>query len=134
MSSEPNESVVQLLELPEGRRVLTASALAREVLSGRGLRHAVGAEGSAPALVAHARRVVPAAAVLAGAERLVAEDAIDLERMVNRLSEAGYLRAPVVEDPGSFAVRGGILDVWPPQLDSPVRAELYGDLVLSLKT
>jgi transcription-repair coupling factor (superfamily II helicase) len=39
-----------------------------------------------------------------------------------------------VEDAGSFAVRGGIVDVWPPQLDSPVRAELYGDMVLSLKS
>jgi transcription-repair coupling factor (superfamily II helicase) len=71
--------------------------------------------------------------VVAGAERLVAEDAIDLDRLVARLSDAGYLRAPVVEDPGSFAVRGGILDVWPPQLETPLRAELYGDLVLSLK-
>ena len=49
------------------------------------------------------------------------------------LSEAGYLRVPVVEDPGGFAVRGALLDVWPPSTDSPVRVELYGDLVLSMK-
>lgn len=81
-----------------------------------------------------ARRVVPKARVIEGTERLVAEDAVDLDRVISRLSASGYLRAPVVEDPGSFAVRGGILDVWPPQLDAPVRAELYGDLVLSIKS
>jgi transcription-repair coupling factor (superfamily II helicase) len=79
------------------------------------------------------RRVVPASAVVGGAEHLVAEEAIDLDRVVGRLAAAGYLRTPVVEDPGCFAVRGGLLDVWPPQLEAPIRAELYGDLVLSLK-
>ncbi len=47
---------------------------------------------------------------------------------------AGYLRVPLVEDPGSFAVRGGIFDVWPSSADAPVRAELYGDLVMALRT
>ncbi len=84
----------------------------------------------APALV---RRVVPRHAVLAGAERLVAEDAIDFDRVVAHLDASGYSRTPVVEDPGAFAVRGGILDVWPSQLESPVRAELYGDLIVSLR-
>src|SRR4249920_2254380 len=54
MPPEPNESLIKLLELPEGRPVLTAGSLARAVLSGSGLSHAVGAEGSAPALVARA--------------------------------------------------------------------------------
>ncbi|HVW25757.1 MAG TPA: transcription-repair coupling factor [Polyangiaceae bacterium] len=223
MSAESDESLAKLLELPEGRPVLGAAGFARAALSHAGVTHAVGVEGSAPALVARAvaaaasrpvlyvtpdldsarraaddlvflwkqahgdataattllftpsetspyaevhperraamvrlatlfhlakrlpfqfvvapasalaRRVVPQNAVLAGAERIVAEDGIDLDGMVARLSAAGYLRAPIVEDPGSFAVRGGILDVWPPQLDAPVRAELYGDLVVSLK-
>src|SRR5262249_17005518 len=52
---------------------------------------------------------------------------------VKRLSEAGYLRVPVVEDPGSFAVRGALVDVWPPNMELPARVELYGDLVLSIK-
>lgn len=79
------------------------------------------------------RRVVPKSSLLEGTARLVAEDAVDLEKLVGRLSASGYLRAPVVEDPGCFAVRGGLLDVWPPGLDAPLRAELYGDLVLSLR-
>jgi transcription-repair coupling factor (superfamily II helicase) len=225
MDAASSGDIEGLLELPEGRRAVSASDFVREALGRSGTTHAVGAEGCAAALVASAvaragrpvlyvtpdlesarhaaddlvfvtrhfagvaaaeadastllftpsetspyaevhperrsamsrlatlfhlakrlpfryvvapasalaRRVVPASAVLGGAERLVTEDAIELERVVERLSLAGYLRAPLVEDPGSFAVRGGILDVWPPQLDSPVRAELYGDMVLSLK-
>jgi transcription-repair coupling factor (superfamily II helicase) len=112
---------------PERRAAMLRLAALFHLAKGHPFRFLV-----APA-AALARRVVPPGALVAGAERLVAEDAIDLDRMVARLSDAGYLRAPVVEDPGSFAVRGGILDVWPPQLETPVRAELYGDLVLSLK-
>jgi transcription-repair coupling factor (superfamily II helicase) len=63
----------------------------------------------------------------------VAEDELDRDALIARLSESGYLRVPVVEDPGSFAVRGALLDVWPPSTDTPLRIELYGDLVLSIK-
>ena len=47
------------------------------------------------------------------------------------LARGGYLRTPVVEDPGTFAVRGGVLDVFPPLYRFPVRIELFGDLVES---
>ena len=80
-----------------------------------------------------ARKVVPRAVLLEHALRVVAEEEIDRDALVKELSEAGYLRVPVVEDPGSFAVRGAIFDVWPPSAEAPVRIELYGDLVLSLK-
>lgn len=80
-----------------------------------------------------ARKVVPRAALGTRADRIVAEEALDRDALVVRLAESGYLRVPVVEDPGSFAVRGALLDVWPPNADEPVRVELYGDLVLSIK-
>jgi transcription-repair coupling factor (superfamily II helicase) len=79
------------------------------------------------------RRVVPRASVRARTERIVAEEELDREALVARLVEAGYLRVPVVEDPGSFAVRGALFDVWPPSAELPVRVELYGDLVLTIK-
>ena len=79
------------------------------------------------------RKVVPRAALAERADRIVAESEIDRDALVRSLSEAGYLRVPVVEDAGSFAVRGALLDVWPPSSDSPVRIELYGELVLSMK-
>ncbi len=80
-----------------------------------------------------ARKVVPRAVVRALGERIEAESELDRDRLVARLTEGGYVRVPVVEDPGSFAVRGAVLDVWPPSAELPARVELYGDLVLSIK-
>ncbi|HXX70336.1 MAG TPA: transcription-repair coupling factor [Polyangiaceae bacterium] len=81
-----------------------------------------------------ARRVVPRKELARRANKVVAESEIDRDALVRMLSEAGYLRVPIVEDPGTFAVRGSLIDVWPPSKESPVRVELYGELVLSLKT
>jgi transcription-repair coupling factor (superfamily II helicase) len=81
-----------------------------------------------------ARKVVPRKELAKRADRIVAEQELDRDVLVRSLSEAGYLRVPVVEDPGSFAVRGALLDVWPPSSELPVRVELYGELVISMKS
>ncbi|GAA5069479.1 transcription-repair coupling factor [Roseibacterium beibuensis] len=39
----------------------------------------------------------------------------------------GFVQAPTVTEPGDYAVRGGIIDVWPPGEDAPVRLDLFGD-------
>jgi transcription-repair coupling factor (superfamily II helicase) len=62
-----------------------------------------------------------------------AEGEFDVEKTALRLVQIGYLRVPVVEDPGTFAVRGGLVDVWPSGAPGPLRIELYGDLVLTLR-
>jgi len=80
-----------------------------------------------------ARKVVPRRQLARRADRIVVEEEMDRDRLVRSLSEAGYLRVPVVEDPGTFALRGALIDVWPPSCPSPVRVELYGELVLSLR-
>ena len=80
-----------------------------------------------------ARKLVPRAAVRAHTHRVVADADLDRDKLVRDLTESGYLRVPVVEDPGTFAVRGSLLDVWPPGMEEPVRVELYGDAVLSIK-
>ena len=79
------------------------------------------------------RRVVPRATIDARTEVVRAEEELDRGALIERLTEAGYLRVPVVEDPGTFAVRGALLDVWPPSSPTPVRIELYGELVLTMK-
>jgi transcription-repair coupling factor (superfamily II helicase) len=79
------------------------------------------------------RKVVPRASLRARTERVTAENELDRDALVARLIETGYLRVPVVEDPGSLAVRGALLDVWPPSAEEPLRIELYGDLVLTIK-
>lgn len=56
----------------------------------------------------------------------------DLASLTGRLVSAGYVRVSEVEGPGQFAVRGGILDVWSPQADRPVRCDLFDDEIDSM--
>ncbi|HEY6104850.1 MAG TPA: CarD family transcriptional regulator, partial [Anaeromyxobacteraceae bacterium] len=79
-----------------------------------------------------ARRVVPRRAFDQG-EILAAGVSLDREALARRLVELGYARVPLVEDPGTFAVRGGILDLWSPLDERPVRLEFFGDEVESLR-
>jgi transcription-repair coupling factor (superfamily II helicase) len=58
---------------------------------------------------------------------------LDLEDMLIRLVEGGYEREYTVEGWGKFAVRGGILDLFPSTAERPVRVELEGDTVESLR-
>ena len=58
---------------------------------------------------------------------------LDLEEFTAHLVDMGYERNYMVERRGEFAVRGGILDIFPPGADRPVRAELWGDEITSLR-
>jgi transcription-repair coupling factor (superfamily II helicase) len=49
------------------------------------------------------------------------------------LHEAGYAEDDPVTDPGEFSLRGGILDVYPPHMENPVRIEFFGDQIESLR-
>ncbi len=99
--------------------------------------HHVASGGGADFLIVTAaslaRKFVAPGVVRRHALRVEAEQELDRDAFIAGLARAGYLRVPVVEDPGSFAVRGGLIDLWPASLAEPVRVELYGDLVLSLK-
>lgn len=55
------------------------------------------------------------------------------EGLVRHLGETGYARTEMVELPGQFAVRGGIIDVFSPEAARPVRIELLGDTVESVR-
>lgn len=56
-------------------------------------------------------------------------DTVNESELEKKLIAAGYSRFDQVEGKSQFAVRGGILDVFPPYLDEPVRMELWGDTV-----
>src|SRR5271166_140545 len=58
---------------------------------------------------------------------------IDPERLIEHLRIVGYNQVDVVEMPGEFAHRGGLLDVYPPEVERPVRIEFFGDEVESLR-
>jgi transcription-repair coupling factor (superfamily II helicase) len=80
-----------------------------------------------------ARRVVPRAVFRLHLELLGKGVEVDRDALAARLVEMGWLRVPLVEDPGTFAVRGAVVDAWSPVEDRPVRIELFGDEVESLR-
>jgi len=59
---------------------------------------------------------------------------LGMASVVEWLELNGYQRASTVREPGEYAVRGGILDLYPPGLDLPVRFDYFGDSVESIKT
>jgi len=60
-------------------------------------------------------------------------ETIDTDAMVRHLNTVGYTATDVVEMPGQYALRGGILDVYSPEADRPVRVEFFGDEVESIR-
>ncbi len=56
------------------------------------------------------------------------------EVLVERLFSVGYVREEPISGPGQLSVRGGIVDVWSPDAESPVRIEFFGDTVDSIRT
>ena len=72
-------------------------------------------------------RTMPKAALLSAAFSLEVGREYAVEDLISRLTAAGYNRCGMVEGPGQFAVRGGILDIFSPAEDRPVRAEFFGD-------
>ncbi|CUR55128.1 Transcription-repair-coupling factor [metagenome] len=61
-------------------------------------------------------------------------DTVELDDVVRRLADAAYLRVDLVEKRGEFAVRGGIVDVFPPTEEHPIRVEFWGDEVEEIRS
>ena len=82
---------------------------------------------------AFVRKYVPRKVVADCTQRISVDAFLDREAFARALADAGWLRVPVVEDPGQFAFRGALIDLWPAQEPEPFRIELLGDDVLSIK-
>ncbi|WP_242392091.1 transcription-repair coupling factor [Anaeromyxobacter oryzisoli] len=80
-----------------------------------------------------ARRVLPRRVFEAGSDLLGKGIEIDREALAAKLVLLGFTRTPLVEDPGTFAVRGGIVDLWSPADEKPVRLEFFGDEIESCR-
>ena len=80
-----------------------------------------------------ASRVPTRESVRARSIHLEVGQTIDRDALVQTLVAAGYSRMALVEEPGELAVRGGILDLFPPQREHPLRIELLGDEVESIR-
>jgi len=60
-------------------------------------------------------------------------DATSPRKIAEWLVNQGFERLPMIEGPGEFAVRGGILDIYPPAARNPLRVEFFGDQIDSLR-
>ena len=61
-------------------------------------------------------------------------DTVDLDRLTAFLVRNGYQRAGTVREPGEFAIRGGIVDLFPPGPDRPIRLDLFGDTLEGIRS
>ncbi|UWS05513.1 transcription-repair coupling factor [Phaeobacter inhibens] len=71
-----------------------------------------------------ARQVLKDAAFVAEVDRRIDEEALR-----GYLTRMGFTKSPTVMEPGDFAVRGGIIDIYPPGQSGPVRLDLFGDVL-----
>ncbi len=72
--------------------------------------------------------------VLDSVIRLKTGEDLDLQKFSKKLVSIGYHRSFQAENPGEFALRGGILDIFPLTLENPVRLELWGDTIESIRS
>jgi len=93
--------------------------------------------GQASVLVASVAAALPRtigpSALAAAALSLYPQRIVPRDQALGVLMAAGYRAVGQVTEPGEFAVRGGILDCFPPQASHPVRIEFFGDEIHSLR-
>ncbi len=93
--------------------------------------------GTRPLVIASARalmqKTLPARELRLALRPLKVAGIVRLEQMTTNWAQTGYNPAETVEEPGAFARRGGVIDIWPPNLPQPVRIDLFGDEVDSLR-
>ena len=99
--------------------------------------HALATEES-PVVVAPGaallKRVLPPDALRALAETVTVGEDIDRDALLRRLVDRGYFSTDLCSEPGTFSVRGSILDVFAPSYEYPLRIDFWGDEVESIRT
>ncbi|MCB1537511.1 MAG: transcription-repair coupling factor [Rhodospirillales bacterium] len=111
-----------------GRRVRTLAKLSARKNSD--IRRACVVLTSVNAVV---QRVIPEAALAAQAITVRAGEKLSQDGLIAMLAAQGFVRTDVVREGGEFAVRGGIVDVFAPGAENPMRIDFFGDEVESLK-
>jgi len=80
------------------------------------------------------QRLMPRAVLKAAPRALRPGNRVDMGELTQWLTTHGYERASTVREPASFAVRGGILDLFPAAAEQPVRLDFFGDTLESLRS
>jgi len=84
-------------------------------------------------LPAWLQRIAPPASVAAHVWQLKTGDTLDITQLKDRLSLAGMQATDRVLERGEFAARGGILDIWPATEEAPLRLDMFGDSIDSIR-
>lgn len=79
------------------------------------------------------QRVPPRKVIKAAGFRAKAGDDVRREDLEAYLSRNGYIRASTVVEPGDYAVRGGLIDIFPPTRKAPLRLDFFGDELESIR-
>ncbi len=115
-------------------RLQTLAALAPPIVPG----NQVQAAAQPPILVTSAYALMqvtlPVRDFRAGSRQFRVGQRIDIDQLIKQWVGVGYQPVSVVIQPGTFSRRGGIVDVFPPAMNFPVRIEFFGDEIDSLRT
>jgi transcription-repair coupling factor (superfamily II helicase) len=127
-----------LLELPAMETdVYSGVSPHSETLEQRALALWQMAQGRGDIVLASARslitKVPTKTEIVQMGEHLKIDEDHPPETLAKKLMISGYTREEPLAGVGQFSVRGGILDVWPPDADSPLRIEFFGDTVDSIR-
>ncbi|MBW1889639.1 MAG: transcription-repair coupling factor [Deltaproteobacteria bacterium] len=79
------------------------------------------------------KKIIPKKALVDYSELVLEGEEVDRDGLVRKLVSGGYMPAAIVEEPGDFCARGGILDIFSPLYPDPVRIEFFGDFVESIR-
>ncbi|MEM9195003.1 MAG: transcription-repair coupling factor [Myxococcota bacterium] len=134
-SSEPDEVLYYpasditpyLAVAPDRRAAMDRLAVLFHLSAGLSFRQLV-----VPA-AAFIRKVPPVDGITRRSTVIETESEMDRAELISLLDSGGYLRVPVAEDAGTYAIRGSVIDVYPPHAAHPARIELDDWLVTSIK-
>jgi transcription-repair coupling factor (superfamily II helicase) len=79
------------------------------------------------------QNIIPKQEIIDYAELILTNEELDTELLIRKLISGGYTRSVIAEEPGDFCIRGGIIDVFSPLYPNPLRIELFGDTVESIR-
>lgn len=120
--------------LPYDRTSPNADISATRMATLAALTHGMPSQYVLLTTVNAATQKVPARSILKEAAFTARVDSrIDEDKLRNYLTRMGFTQAPTVMEPGDYAVRGGIIDIFPPGQSGPVRLDLFGDVLDSAR-
>jgi transcription-repair coupling factor (superfamily II helicase) len=99
---------------------------------------ALAGDGSAPRIIlatvnAAIQRLPPIETIRGAGYSARVGASVDFDALLTYLTRHGFIRTGTVYEPGEFAVRGGILDVFPPGEEAPLRLDFFGDTLEAVR-